>query len=144
MKYDCIICNYSSNIRCNYNRHLKTIKHIKNYNNTQTNGFNCICGKIYKSRSGLWRHKKKCVLLKCKLEKFKNEIVKIKQNNEIIISSLINTNNELIKSNNATKDYIKGNNELINSAEKLQSDLDPVVRDAADWATAKLKGSRNV
>jgi len=37
-----------------------------------------------------------------------------------------------------------GNNELINSAEKLQSDLDPVVRDAADWAIAKLKGSRNV
>ena len=37
-----------------------------------------------------------------------------------------------------------GNNELINSAEKLQSDLDPVVRDAADWAIAKLKGPRNV
>ena len=51
MKYECIICNYSSNIRCNYNRHLKTIKHIKNYNNTQRNEFNCICGKIYKSRS---------------------------------------------------------------------------------------------
>ena len=29
MKYECIICNYSSNIRCNYNRHLKTSKHIK-------------------------------------------------------------------------------------------------------------------
>jgi len=127
MKYECIICNYSSNIRCNYNRHLKTTKHIKNYNNTQTNEFNCICGKIYKSRSGLWRHKKKCVLLKCKLEKFKNEIVKLKENNEIIITSLINTNNELIKSNNATKDYIKGNNELINEVKKLKETKNQIV-----------------
>jgi len=37
-----------------------------------------------------------------------------------------------------------GNNELINSAKRLQSDLDPVVRDAADWAIAKLKGPSNV
>ena len=35
-------------------------------------------------------------------------------------------------------------NELINSAKRLQSDLDPVVRDAADWAIAKLKGPSNV
>jgi len=67
------------------------------------------------------------VLLKCKLEKFKNEIVKLKENNEIIITSLINTNNELIKSNNATKDYIKGNNELINEVKKLKETKNQIV-----------------
>jgi len=36
-----------------------------------------------------------------------------------------------------------GNVELIDSAKKLQLDLDPVVKDAADWAIAKLKGSTN-
>lgn len=36
-----------------------------------------------------------------------------------------------------------GNVELIDDATKLKSDKDPVVKDAADWAIKKLKGSIN-
>jgi epoxyqueuosine reductase len=36
-----------------------------------------------------------------------------------------------------------GNKELINNAKKLQSDLNPVVQDAANWAVSKLKGHLN-
>jgi len=51
-----------------YNRHLMTAKHLFQHNQqekTQKNPDNCHltceCGKKYKERSGLWRHKKKCV-----------------------------------------------------------------------------------
>jgi hypothetical protein len=34
MKFDCICCNYSTNIRCNYLKHIKSNSHIENeYNN---------------------------------------------------------------------------------------------------------------
>ena len=62
-------CEFCSFITCNkkdYSRHLLTKKHIiNNYQcvsieKSQKNPYECICGKIYKENSGLWRHKKVC------------------------------------------------------------------------------------
>ncbi len=51
-KFVCKKCNYSTNIHCNYKKHLKTKKH----NNHKL--FQCdYCHKQYKSKSGLWKHK---------------------------------------------------------------------------------------
>ena len=119
MNFTCEICNYSTKRKYNLYNHYKTKKHLKNIDKFQINKkYICECGKIYKYHSGLWRHKKKC--LHSELKKVKNEIIELKHNNEIIINSLINTNNELIKSNNTTKDYIKNNNELINEVKNLK------------------------
>jgi len=61
----CEVCDYSSNRKSQYNRHLFTPKHIKSTNVNEkvqksTAEFICSCGKKYKERSGLWRHNTKC------------------------------------------------------------------------------------
>ena len=67
----CELCDYSTSRNSQYQRHLKTDKHKNNEKstfcqqlstniNTFSSTFVCECGKNYKERSGLWRHKKKC------------------------------------------------------------------------------------
>ena len=61
----CEKCNY----RCKYNsdfvKHTMTAKHkMETFRNKKSrklgNAYNCKCGKIYSTRSGLWKHKQKC------------------------------------------------------------------------------------
>jgi len=66
--YSCELCDYKSSRCSQYNRHLDTAKHIKMENSTfcqqmsteKSSDFKCHCGRIYKDRSGLWKHQKKC------------------------------------------------------------------------------------
>ena len=64
--YICDTCDFSSTNKSLYNRHLTTAKHkmmTDGYEkNTQTE-FVCECGKSYKYRQGLYRHKSKCPYL---------------------------------------------------------------------------------
>ena len=70
-KYICESCDYKSSRYSQYIRHLGTPKHQKMLKSTfcqqmstnvnkESSEFICNCGKIYKERSGLWRHKQKC------------------------------------------------------------------------------------
>ena len=57
-KYYCEKCNYNTNKKQDYNKHLSTSKHI---DNTDKNIFICInCDKKYLYQSGLCKHKKGC------------------------------------------------------------------------------------
>ena len=65
--FNCELCHYSTCNKKDFNKHLLTLKHKNQQMSTNVNknvqknpNFECICGKIYKERSGLWRHKKKC------------------------------------------------------------------------------------
>ena len=60
--YVCKSCNFSSSRLSQYERHLTTRKHKNQHLSTtdKNDFFECECGKAYKERSGLWRHKKKC------------------------------------------------------------------------------------
>ena len=107
MKYECFVCNFSTNNKYNFNKHLKTKKHLN-----KNKKFICECGKSYKFNSGLSKHRKKCIIIN-KLKIMKNEIIKLKENNEIIIG-------ELIKSNNTTIDFMKNNNDLIHEVKRLK------------------------
>ena len=65
--YNCEHCNYITVIKSNLSKHFLTAKHKritfdnKNYPKVSKN-FICICGKEYKNRHNLCRHKKLCTL----------------------------------------------------------------------------------
>ena len=68
--FECNICDYTTSRNSQYTRHMSTRKHIQNANCQHLStfqfhkvplGFTCECGKKYKERTGLWKHKQKCV-----------------------------------------------------------------------------------
>jgi hypothetical protein len=66
--YCCNFCDYYTCKKYDYNRHILTDKHKINILSTDSNTkneknmFSCkLCCKIFRDRSGLWRHKKKCL-----------------------------------------------------------------------------------
>ena len=68
--YICVKCSFYSSKKSNYDQHLMTRKHILatgklEINQIQPNPANTflcpLCCKAYKDKSGLWRHKKKCI-----------------------------------------------------------------------------------
>jgi len=75
LKYYCKICDYGTSKKCNYDTHIMSAKHIRitiDYNKLHgsaknqpmsiqsDNKYTCNCGKEYRYRQGLWKHKKKC------------------------------------------------------------------------------------
>jgi hypothetical protein len=64
--YSCDFCDFSSSNKKDYNRHLLTLKHKKETNGGQVDETEncekhiCGCGREYKCRQGLWKHKKNC------------------------------------------------------------------------------------
>lgn len=65
IEYICEPCNYITRVKKDYNKHLLTRKHnirTNSNDNLHKNSLECPnCLKIYKSRSSLWYHKKKCI-----------------------------------------------------------------------------------
>jgi hypothetical protein len=70
-KFVCELCKYSTSRYSQYQRHIETDKHQNNEKSTScqpvntkldnfSSKFICECGKKYKERTGLWKHKKNC------------------------------------------------------------------------------------
>ena len=71
--FECELCDYKTSRKSQYERHIATDKHQKLqksticqqtsiFDNNESSGLICDCGKSYKERTGLWRHKKQCVI----------------------------------------------------------------------------------
>ena len=64
--YECNCCDYITSKKSSYDKHLLSAKHklVTNGDRKVSNhidDYPCtICGKVYKSRNGLWCHSKKC------------------------------------------------------------------------------------
>jgi hypothetical protein len=63
--FECKSCDYSCSNRSDFKKHLQTKKHLAtNQQQIATekvaNNFLCSCGKSYKDRTGIWRHKLRC------------------------------------------------------------------------------------
>jgi len=93
----CKSCQYSSSRKSQYDRHCSTSKHknltsVNNFSSENSNIYNCTkCNKIYKSRVGLWSHKKKCVTINTS-EKHKEQTHDITPE---LILNIIKQNQEL-------------------------------------------------
>lgn len=61
-KYYCKSCHYCTSKLSSWKKHLNTKKHNRNKTETKKlpEEFVCDCGKNYKSRSGLYKHKLSC------------------------------------------------------------------------------------
>jgi hypothetical protein len=67
--FHCIICDYKTSRKCDFDKHISTLKHQRIQNDTLTdtqksklsNIYKCNCGNEYKYHSGYYRHKKKCI-----------------------------------------------------------------------------------
>ena len=117
-KYICEKCDYKCFKKYNWNKHLLTAKHIKETLDTEMETessekwqkeMKCECGKIYKNKSGLWKHQKKCKLpeentkpteenITIEINEVKNqEILQPQQMNESLIIEFIKQNQEFQK-----------------------------------------------
>ena len=104
-KYVCIICDFKSNNKTNYNQHLQTKKHNET-NETNETKYNCTkCKKCFNSRTTLWRHKKMCkTILGAKSLQIlteNNETIQKKISHNILNNAkmVINANKMLINAN---------------------------------------------
>lgn len=67
--FSCENCNYNTNNSKDFKKHVLTSKHQKTIVSIQEIPenpkiqFQCVCGKVYKERTGMWRHKQTCSLL---------------------------------------------------------------------------------
>jgi hypothetical protein len=94
-KFVCELCNYNTSRYSQYQRHLMTLKHKNQQKstkiNTKSSEFTCICGKSYKERSGLWRHKNTCA----EISSTKNTDSSNNNSDKELIMLLLNDNKEL-------------------------------------------------
>jgi len=90
-KYCCLTCDFYTQNRKDYNRHMKTPKH--NFNCSIVIPLVCNgCNKVYKTNSGLWKHKSKCISVNIE------DVKDISNNSQLSSTAII--------------DFIKQNNEL--------------------------------
>jgi hypothetical protein len=65
--FKCEPCGYASPNRKDYKRHMNSVKHLSNTSHSMDDipKYECsVCGKVYQSRAGLWKHKTKyqCIM----------------------------------------------------------------------------------
>ena len=122
--FECTKCHFICSYISDWNRHILTDKHkrklletLENDNNeeNEAKNYDCLCGKKFKAKSGLWKHKKKCTN---ELDKHDNLII----NKEDIVMLLMKENNEfknlLVEQNKMMMDMMKNsavNNTNINT-----------------------------
>ena len=126
-EYVCECCHYKTCSKKDYNKHISTDKHKTLEKSTFINEksqqilttFSCECGKTYKERTGLWRHKKKCVI--SNNECSNNDIENVNEsNNKIQTTDKDDLINYLLKENQEFKNLIleivkKDTNQITNN-----------------------------
>ena len=104
-KFSCEPCKFYTNNNYDFKRHQGTKKHEKAIQLTKNSTgiqdeelFVCECGRFYKERTGLWRHKKKCNSAENQLTVTEEEEQEEEELNEKeMVLKLIKQNGELQK-----------------------------------------------
>ena len=132
----CKFCDFKCSRQAEYTRHLKTIKHKrvtesnKKTPNDESNTFVCNCGKAYKYRPGLAKHKKTCITIdtsadttpvleikETEIYKQMHEQIDSKSDKELkeLVKDLIKQNSELVKTINEIVPKIGTTNNITNN-----------------------------
>jgi len=120
----CEICDYTCSKKQHLRQHYNTIRHTSNAVENSVNKIKCTCkcGKIYKDRTGLWRHKKTCTsnnevtqnseinLVFSEKDEDDEDDIKLLSN---IILEVVKQNKELMKENNDFKDMMLEQNKMM-------------------------------
>lgn len=167
-KYCCIICQYYTDKKSNYDKHLGTLRHGKSTESTKVAESSCKkyiclqCNTSFKERSGLWRHKQKCHLKdnndeseiegECECEELDIStkqlvLMLFKQNNElqqslIEMSKQTTSNINTIGNNNNNKTFNLQFflNETCKNAMNIKDFVDHVQLDLADLENVGKSG----
>ena len=121
LHFFCSKCDFASYKKNDYLRHTKTIKHLECQNDANGciknagSSFLCTCGKIYKYRQGLDKHKKNCIELSSEKDKAKEKYIVSVPVTDIAATNPINTELiiELLKQNQEFKSLIADQNKHI-------------------------------
>ena len=72
-KFQCIHCDYTTSRESQWKRHINTQKHKRFTNVDMANSimYKCECGREYKQRQGLYRHKLKCKIITTEKDYFR-------------------------------------------------------------------------
>ena len=133
-QYICENCNYKCGNKKDFNKHLLTLKHRKKAEELNGNDFvlknpqkyHCKCGKQYKVKSGLWKHKKKCTHIETTAnfdnnKRVDNSVLELISQNKELMNLLVVQNQEHKKETQQLKDTIQemipkiGNNNTTNN-----------------------------
>jgi len=153
-KYECLTCNFKTLYKSNFQNHLITAKHKMETSGNKKMGkngtpFTCSCGKEYKTRSGLWKHKIVCnkhVSIDCNTNTNTNNNTNnnntttnnnITTNKDQLILDLLAQNKELISILNDTVPKIgnnNNNNTTNNNNFNLQVFLNEDCKDAINFS----------
>ena len=133
-EYYCEICDYKCSLKQHLKQHFLSKRHktrvfnnVENsVNNTIKNSFICDCGKEYRERSGLWKHKTKGICVKktannqSELQNAQPEQIKLTDDN--LISILIHQCKELRDENKELLGILKnGTHNVINNTNHTNS-----------------------
>jgi hypothetical protein len=142
-KFECIRCDYITCNKKDFNKHLTTVKHKNPQKSTDFNKkspnipkpFMCECGKLYKERTGLWKHKKVCDNKLINTDDISDKeliMMLLKQNSELItqnaefVKNGINNSNSYNNNTNNSHNNTNSHNKTFN----LQFFLNETCKDA--------------
>ena len=118
-KYNCEICNISCSKKNDWDRHINTRKHKCKSEmesleiNKSAKEYNCECNKIFKTHSGLWKHKQKC--------DYNNDKHSIsEEENTIINKPLTKDSSEIIHLTKLVVQLMTSNDEIQKQNSELQ------------------------
>jgi len=126
-KYNCQVCDYVTNKKSSFDKHLLTGKHILKQNETKScskvakqYSNACSCGSSFTSRTTLWRHKKKCNF----------EAVSSELTDKEIIKALLKITQNGIANNSHNTTNTNSNNTINNKTFNLQFFLNETCKNA--------------
>lgn len=139
-KYICKKCDFYSNNKNDYRRHIKTKKH-NTYTDLQNdlqknskNQYTCECGKNYKHRQSLNNHKKKCTATIDDTQPVEQEVLTSPKSMEQMFMELMEKNQELqeqiIELSKEPKTIIQTQNNNTNNSFNLNNFLNVDCKDA--------------